>query len=234
LCPQSRFLGLRLPGGYSDHVLLPHERYLFDTGTLDPSQAAALACAGLTAYSALRKVQGLPGWLGIIGAGGIGLAAVALARAMGFTKIVAFEPDARRREAALAAGADLALDSRDAAAIQALPTQLGGAASAMVDFVGRPETFTLGTEGLQRGGRYVIVGLFGGEVPLTLPVLALRAISIAGSAVGSYAEMAELVALARSGVLPPLPVQLCPLAGADAALDALEAGQVVGRVVLQP
>ena len=104
----------------------------------------------------------------------------------------------------------------------------------MVDFVGRPETFTLGTEGLQRGGRYVIVGLFGGEVPLTLPVLALRAISIAGSAVGSYAEMGELLTLARSGVLPPLPVQLRPLEGADAALDALEAGQVVGRVVLQP
>ena len=126
------------------------------------------------------------------------------------------------------------IDPADAAAVQALPAALGGAAGAMIDFVGRPETFLLGTEGLQRGGRYVIVGLFGGEVPITLPMLALRAISIAGSAVGSYAEMGELVALARRGALPPLPVSLRALAEADDALDDLEAGRVVGRVVLRP
>lgn len=237
MCPAHRFLGLRMPGGYGSHLLLPHPRYLFDTGALDPSQAAALACAGLTAYSALRKARaepGLSGWLGVIGAGGIGLTAIALAQVLGLGPVVAFEPDARRRAAALAAGAQLALDPADSSALAALPARLGGAAAAVIDFVGRPETYALGTEALQRGGRYIIVGLFGGEVTLTLPMLALRAISIAGSAVGSLAEMHELVALARSGALPPLPITLRPLAEADAALDDLAAGQVVGRVVLQP
>lgn len=233
MCAQSRFLGLRHPGGYADHLLLPHGRYVLESDPVAPEQAATLACAGLTAYSALKKVEGsVPGWLGIIGAGGIGLAAISLARTLGHSTIVAFEPNAERRAAALGCGAMHAIDPRDAAAVRALPALLGGAAGAMVDFVGRPETFTLGTDGLQRGGRYVIVGLFGGEATVPLPMLALRAISIAGSAVGSFAEMQEVVALARRGVLPPLPVTVRPIAEADAALDALEAGRVVGRVVL--
>lgn len=214
--------------------MLPHERYLFDTGELDAAQSAALACAGLTAYSALRKVQGVSGWLGVIGAGGIGLTAIALARALGHANVVAFELDERRRTAALAAGAGRAIDPRDSPAMRALPAAMGGAAGAMIDFVGRPETFTLGTEGIQRGGRYIIVGLFGGETMIALPMLALRAISISGSAIGSYSEMAELVKLARRGALPDLPIQLRPLDEADAALDDLEAGRVVGRIVLRP
>ena len=64
-------------------------------------------------------------------------------------------------------------------------------------------------------------------------MLALRAISISGSAIGSYSEMAELVELARRGALPDLPIQLRALDEADAALDDLEAGRVVGRIVLR-
>jgi D-arabinose 1-dehydrogenase-like Zn-dependent alcohol dehydrogenase len=234
LCPNSNFLGMRAPGGYGDCVVLPDARYLIDTGTLDPTQAATLSCAGLTAYSALRKVQGAPGWLGVIGAGGIGLTAIALARALGHEQVLAFEPNSQRREAALAAGASMAVDPASPQAVQNAVRTLGGPAGAMIDFVGRPETFTLGTEGVQRGGRYVIVGLFGGEITLALPSLALRAVSISGSAVGSFSEMVELVALARNGRLPDLPVQLRSLEDADAALDELEAGRVTGRIVLQP
>lgn len=234
LCPNNRFLGLRMPGGYSEYVMLPDARYLFNTGDLDPAQSAALACAGLTAYSALQKVKGAPGWLGIIGAGGIGLTAVALARALGHVQVVAFEPDPRRRAAALAAGAQHAVDPKDAPALQALMATMGGPAGAMVDFVGRPETYTLGTEGIVRGGRYVIVGLFGGEITVALPTLALRAVSISGSAVGSFSDMTELVDLARGGHLPNLPVELRNLDEVDSALDDLEAGRVTGRIVLRP
>jgi D-arabinose 1-dehydrogenase-like Zn-dependent alcohol dehydrogenase len=234
LCPTPRFLGMRRPGGYGEYVIVPHERYVLDVGDVDPAQAASLGCAGLTAWSALAKVADSPGWLGIVGAGGIGLAAIALARTLGRDRIVAFEIDARRRAAALEAGAEHAVDPRDAAAVAAIAAGYGEAAAASIDFVGRPETFTLGTDILRRGGRYVIVGLFGGETPLVLPMLALRAISIAGSAVGSFAEMQALVALARAGRLPALPTALRPLEAANASLDDLHAGRVVGRVVLDP
>jgi len=234
LCPTNRFLGLRTPGGYGDYVSLPHERYLMDTGSLDPSQAAALACAGITAYSALRKADRVAGWLGVIGAGGIGLTAIALARATGREQVVAFEPNAARREAALQAGATHAVDPGDGAAVAAVASTLGGPAAAMLDFVGRPETYALGTDGIRRGGVYVIVGLFGGETTMVLPIFALRAITVTGSAVGSFTEMQELVRLARSGALPELPMRERALGEADQALDELEAGRVIGRVVLKP
>src|SRR5438128_9755262 len=58
LCVTPRFLGVFVQGGYSTHVLVPHPRHLFDIGSLTPQAAAPLACSGVTAYSALKKVAG--------------------------------------------------------------------------------------------------------------------------------------------------------------------------------
>ena len=55
LCTKPGFVGVFRPGGYADHVIVPHPRYLLDYGSLKPEQAAPLACSGLTAYSALKK-----------------------------------------------------------------------------------------------------------------------------------------------------------------------------------
>ena len=49
-------MGARLNGGYSSHIIIPHERYLVPYGKLDPAQAAPYACSGLTSYSALKKI----------------------------------------------------------------------------------------------------------------------------------------------------------------------------------
>src|SRR5258708_5068724 len=56
LCMVPRFLGVQKPGGYADHVLVPHPRYLLDLGKLTPAQAAPFACSGITAYGALKCV----------------------------------------------------------------------------------------------------------------------------------------------------------------------------------
>jgi len=236
MCPDHHYLGLRAPGGYGEYVLLPHARYLLDTGDLKPSEAATLACAGVTAYSALRKLDpgSKSGWLGVIGAGGLGLMAISLGRALGFDRIVAFEPNEQHRQAALSAGACRAMDSRNPNALATAQKEMGGGAASMIDFVGIPETFNFGTDALRRGGRYVLVGLHGGEATISLPLIPLRAISIIGTVAGSIPEMTELVALVRTGVLPDLPVSEFGLQDANVALDKLEAGEVVGRLVLVP
>ena len=59
-CAVGRNLGVARPGGYADHLLVPHPRYLIDVEGLDLGWAATLACSGLTAYSAARKVLPLP------------------------------------------------------------------------------------------------------------------------------------------------------------------------------
>ncbi|MYN68206.1 MAG: hypothetical protein F4X11_24845 [Acidobacteria bacterium] len=79
----------------------------------------------------------------------------------------------------------------------------------------------------------IVVGLFGGALQLPLPLLTLKQVTIRGSYVGSPAEMGELLALGRSGSIPELPIDERPLAAAQAALDDLRAGRVIGRVVLR-
>jgi alcohol dehydrogenase/propanol-preferring alcohol dehydrogenase len=101
-----------------------------------------------------------------------------------------------------------------------------------LDFVGMPATFNLGTAALAKGGRYVLVGLFGGEVTFSLPPIAQRAISIMGSYVGNLQEQREVLALAKSGKLKPTPVETRAASEVNRTLDELKAGKIVGRVVL--
>jgi len=78
ICTPGRALGIMSAGGFSDHVLVPHSRYLFDKGDASESLAATYACSGLTAYGALKKVGDLQEGeeLVIIGAGGVGMMAI--------------------------------------------------------------------------------------------------------------------------------------------------------------
>ena len=85
LCMAARSLGVYRNGGYADHLLVPHPRYLLDIGDMPPERAAPLACSGVTTYGALKKLGSMivneP--VVIIGAGGLGLMALALLKAMG-------------------------------------------------------------------------------------------------------------------------------------------------------
>jgi alcohol dehydrogenase/propanol-preferring alcohol dehydrogenase len=102
----------------------------------------------------------------------------------------------------------------------------------VLDFVGMPATTTLGTGALCKGGHYVLCGLFGGEVTMSLPPIAQRGISIRGSYVGSLRELHEVVALAKTGRLAPPPIEVRPAAEASRSMEELRDGRVSGRVVL--
>jgi D-arabinose 1-dehydrogenase-like Zn-dependent alcohol dehydrogenase len=103
-----------------------------------------------------------------------------------------------------------------------------------LDFVGSSETAKLGVAALRKGGRYVVVGLFGGELAVSTVSLAQRAISIQGSYVGTVADLKDMVDLARSGKLKPIPIEKRPLAEVDRTLAELKAGKIVGRVAVEP
>ena len=235
LCAAPRTLGTRQRGGFSTHVVVPHERYLVDFGSLPETLACTYACSGLTAFSALKKAAPVSATapLLIIGAGGVGLAAVRLASSVHGVAPVVADIDPAKREAAMAAGAAQVLDPRDPQALAQLMDGTGGVA-AVVDFVGAPATVGFAVQAARRGGRIVVVGLFGGALELALPLLPLRALTLQGSFVGSLQEMRELVALALSGIAPQIPIQTRALREAQHALDDLKLGRVLGRVVLQP
>jgi alcohol dehydrogenase, propanol-preferring len=236
LCKSARNLGVFSDGGYSDYLMVPHPRYLFDIGALSPAQAAPLACSGITAYGALRKVGPLikdeP--IVIIGAGGLGLMGLALHRAMGGKAAIMVDVDPVKRDAATKAGARTAIDGGAGDAAKQIIDATDGGAWAVVDFVGSSDTVKLGVDSLTKGGKLIIVGLFGGEITTSTPYFPLRAMTIQGSYVGSLPEMRELVELVKRTGAPSVPLQTRPLEEVNAALNDLNAGKVVGRVVLTP
>jgi propanol-preferring alcohol dehydrogenase len=236
LCRAMKSLGVFSNGGYADYIMVPHPRYLIDIGDLSPERVAPLACSGVTTYSALKKVAATlkteP--TVIIGAGGLGLMCIALHKAMGGHSAIVVDIDPAKREAAKQAGAALVIDGRAADAAQQIIAATNGGAWAAIDLVGSSATARLGIDSLIKGGKYVIVGLYGGDITLSLPPLPMRAITIQGSYVGSLPETRELIDLVRRTGLPPVPVETRPLADVNAVMSELRAGKVIGRIVLTP
>jgi alcohol dehydrogenase, propanol-preferring len=236
LCRTPFSIGVFRPGGYADHLLVPHPRYLFDIGGVAPERAAPLACSGITTYGALKKVgpvlQEEPAV--IIGAGGLGLMCLALHRAMGGKAAIVIDIDPAKREAALKAGAQAAIDGDAADAAKQIIAATDGGAWAVIDLVGSSRTVQLAVDSILKGGKLIIVGLFGGDITVPTPSFPLRAMTIQGSYVGSLTEMAELLDLVRRKGAPDLPIGTRPLAAVNEALNELKAGKVVGRLVLTP
>ena len=236
LCNAPRALGIHRDGGFSDHVMVPDARYLLEYDPLPVDQACTYACSGLTAYSALKKVAplGKGDALLVIGAGGVGLSGIRLVREMfGVSPIVA-EIDQSKWDAAREAGAGTVIDPTADGALRSLIKSTGGGVAAALDFVGAGATFAFGFSALRKAGKLVSVGLFGGSTPLAPAMVAMKAVSVIGSYVGSLAEMQELMAIARKGTLPGLPLATRPLDEASQALEDLKAGRIRGRAILRP
>jgi len=238
LCKTPRNLGVFSDGGYSDFVMVPHPRYLFDIGDLDPARAAPLACSGITTFGALKKAGSIikdeP--VVIIGAGGLGLMCLALNTMMGNKGAIVVDIDQVKRDAAKKAGALAVVDGNAPDAAQQIMklTKGGAGAWAVIDLVGSSASARVGFDSLIKGGKYIIVGLYGGDITVSLPPIAMRALTIQGSYLGSIPEMAELMELVRKKGLPDVPVTTRPLDQVNAAHNELRAGKIVGRVVLTP
>ena len=228
-------LGVYCDGGYADHLTVRHPKYLIDLKGLDPVTAAPYACSGVTTYSALKKVESaFDSPIVIIGAGGLGLMALSLLKAMGGKGAIVVDIDAKKREAAEKAGALATVDGGAADALEQLAKKAGEPIRAVIDLVGNARTTQLGFDCLTKGGKLVIVGLFGGGATFALPLIPIKAITIQGSYVGNLRETEELLDLVRTRKIAPIPVTPMPLAKANDALVSLKEGRLVGRAILTP
>jgi alcohol dehydrogenase len=235
MCLKPASLGVYCDGGYADHMTVPHPRYLLNLKGLDPVTAAPYACSGVTTYSALKKVEAdFKTPIVIIGAGGLGLMALSLLKAMGGKGAIVVDIDAKKREAAEKAGALATVDGAAPDALERLAQKAGGPIRAVIDLVGNAKTTQLGFDCLSKGGKLVIVGLFGGGATWALPLIPIKAITIQGSYVGNLRETQELLDLVREKKIGPIPVTPMPLGRANEALIDLQKGRLVGRAVLTP
>ena len=235
LCTAMRSLGVFSNGGYADYLVVPDGRYLFNIGNMSPERSAPLACSGVTTFGAMKKVTTLKTEpTVIIGAGGLGLMCLALHQKMGGHSAIVVDIDPAKRDAALKGGAKAVVDGGAADAVDQIKRLTNGGAWGVIDLVGSSQSARVGCDSLAKGGKYVIVGLYGGDLTVSLPPIAMRALAIQGSYVGSVPEMAELMDLIKRTGLPDVPVATRPLSQVNAAMDDLRAGKIVGRVVLQP
>ncbi|HEX3348876.1 MAG TPA: alcohol dehydrogenase, partial [Acetobacteraceae bacterium] len=226
MCVTPRSIGIYQNGGYATHVLASHPRHLVDPGNVDPAVAATYACSGITVYSAIKKVMPIapdeP--VVIVGAGGLGLNAISVLKAMGHRNIVVVDINASKRQAALVEGATKVVDGSGEGVTKRIVEAIGGPARAVIDLVNGTATARFAFDALQKGGKLVQVGLFGGELTIPLPLMAMRALTVQGSYVGTMKDLRELVQLAQGGGVKPLPVETVPQHEANDALMRLRDG----------
>jgi alcohol dehydrogenase, propanol-preferring len=233
------FLGFWRDGGYAEYVLVPEARYLVKVEGMDPFQSATLACSGLTAFSTIRKCDLRSNELIlVIGAGGLGTAAIQIAKKTTEARVAVADLDDSKLELAAKLGADYTFNTSklDAAGLASSVKRInqGRGADAVADFVGNPGTVSSAFRLLGREGRLVLVGQVGGAVSLSLPLFPLRSAQIVGNFTGTLAEMNEIVELARSGTVTPVVTGTYRLEEANEVLAKLGRGEITGRAVLKP
>jgi len=234
MCLTPRSLGVYQNGGYATHVLASHVKHLIDIEGLDPALAATYACSGVTVYSAINKLMPLEPEepVVLVGAGGLGMNAIAILKAIGHRRICMVDVDQKKLDAAKQQGAtDIVLAAGEDTTKRILDA-CGGPVAGVVDLVNGTQTAHFAFDALRKGGKLVQVGLFGGELSIPLPLMPIRALTVQGSYVGNVKELRALIDIARQGKIPPIPITKEPLRNADAVLNRLREGKVVGRVVL--
>jgi D-arabinose 1-dehydrogenase-like Zn-dependent alcohol dehydrogenase len=236
LCLTPRTLGTRTSGGYGSHVLVPHARYLVDYGGVPQPLAATYTCSGITAFSALKKIRhhvDVGDHYLIIGAGGVGGQAVHIAPAYIGGQMLVADIDGDKRAHAREVGAVGSVDNGAAEALQQVLELSGGGVAGAIDFVGSPKTMEFGISALRKGGKLVMVGLYGGSAAVSTVLFPFKMMTIEGSYVGTLPDLTELLELAQDGKIAPIPIESRTASRATESLADLKRGGVVrGRVVM--
>jgi propanol-preferring alcohol dehydrogenase len=137
--------------------------------------------------------------------------------------------DDQKLDVAKNEGADIIVNSKKkdpVKAVMELTNKLG--ADAVIDFVNASKTVETDMQFLRRRARLVLVGLFGGELRLSLVTMPTRAYKIIGSYTGSLEDLVELVSLAERGVIKQVVSNRFKLDQAGEALQMLKDGKIVG------
>ncbi|TDW24510.1 NAD(P)-dependent alcohol dehydrogenase [Kribbella kalugense] len=234
-CSNSSFPGLDSDGGMAEYLLTSARACVKLDPSTRPQDVAALADAGITAYHAVRKAIPLlpPGTTAVvIGAGGLGHIGVQCLSALTATRIIVVDrnPEALKLAEQLGADVTVVADGKQVETVLELTGGIG--AHVVLDFVAEQGAEQDGFAMTAPGGSYFVIG-YGGQVQIpTLDIISTER-NIIGNIVGTFNELAELMALAEASKVT-LHTRTYPLdAAADAVAD-LDAGRVRGRAILVP
>jgi NAD+-dependent secondary alcohol dehydrogenase Adh1 len=234
-CENATFPGLSTDGGMAEYLLTSARACVKLDQETQPKDVAALADAGITAYHAVKKAMPLlyPGTTCVvIGAGGLGHIGIQCLAALTATRIIVVDrnPDALELAGQLGADDTVVADGKHTSAVRELTG--GRGAHVVLDFVAEQGAEMDGWTMTAPAGSYFVIG-YGGTVHIpTLDIISTER-NVIGNIVGTYNELAELMALAQAGKVT-LHTRTYPLDAAPDALADLDAGRVRGRAILVP
>lgn len=231
-------------GAFGDEVVVPVAQVFYRPASLDALAAASVPVAYGTAHLGLKYRCGLKAgdWLVVHGAaGGVGLTAVEVAKAMK-ARIIATAGGPEKLKIAEAAGATELIDYktediRDR--VKAITNDVG--ADVIYDPIGG-DVFKASLRAVRQGGKILVVGFASGDVPqIPANILLVKNIEVIGYNWGAYKildpkmlrdSFAEIFSLIEAGALKPPVTRVEPLGGVVGALDDLKARKTTGKVVV--
>lgn len=236
LCTRMRFLGEHRDGTFAEWVSVPATNIFPMPGHLDFLRAAALGVNHLTAWRMVSTKASLKPWETVlifgIG-GGVSLAAMQIAKAIG-AKVIVTSRDDSKLERALAMGADHGINGRTQDVANTVQSLTGGrGVDVVIENVGEV-VWPAAMRSLVRGGRLVTCGATSGDQPpADLRRIFIRQLQILGSTAGTLSDFRTLLAFVeRHGIVPVIDSEF-PMERAAEALSRLESGQQFGKVGLQ-
>jgi NADPH:quinone reductase-like Zn-dependent oxidoreductase len=236
LCASAKILGEHVDGCFAQSVCVPAANALPIPEALDFAAAAALGVNHLTAWRMLFTQARLQPWETVlifgIG-GGVSLAALQLAKAIGATTIVTSR-DPGKLQRALALGADQGIDSSvEDVSKRALALTGGRGVDVVIENVGAA-VWGSALKSLVRGGRIVTCGATSGDQPgADLRRLFIRQLQVYGSTIGNPGELRQLIAFVQRHAIKPVIDARYALAEVPAALARLESGAQFGKLVIE-
>ena len=235
-CVASIFPGVDgTDGGMADYLLTGARAVVKLDPSLQPADVAALADAGLTAYHAVKKAVPLlyPGTVAlVVGAGGLGHIGVQSLKAMTAATVIVVDRNQAALELVSGYRADHTVLADGGEADQVAELTGGQGAEVVFDFVGEQGAETLGWKLTRRAGSHYIIG-YGGTIDMpTIDVISTER-NVVGNLVGTYNDLAELMALTAQGKIE-LHTRTYPLDAVNDAMDDLDAGRLRGRGILVP
>jgi NAD+-dependent secondary alcohol dehydrogenase Adh1 len=234
-CEANSFPGIDTNGGYADYLKTSARSVVKIDDALEPSDVAALADAGLTAYHAAAKVARRltpRDKCVIIGAGGLGHIGIQVLKALSPATLIVVDRNPEALKLAEAIGADHGVVADGSQVDQVLSLTDGNGAETVVDFVGEGGATAEGVAMLRRAGDYHVVG-YGENINVPTIDIVSTEINFIGNLVGSYNDLCDLMALAASGAVN-LHTQKYALDDFQSAITDLDNGNVRGRAILTP
>ncbi|HEY3233035.1 MAG TPA: NAD(P)-dependent alcohol dehydrogenase [Roseiflexaceae bacterium] len=233
-CENGTFPGLNRDGGFADY-LLTNERALIKLNpNVLPVDVAPLADAGITAYRVAKRAarQLTPGqYCVVLGVGGLGHIALQSLHELCGARTIAVDRSESARQLAKELGAHHVLDGGPKI-VEEIKELTRGGAHAVIDFVGELGAEQISWQMLRQGGTHYVVG-YGGKVEVPTVHMIINEIAIAGSLVGNYMELVELMELNAEGRVK-LHAQQYQLTDINTAIEDFKNRRIVGRGVIVP